>query len=117
MAAAQFLFSDFGPVSFPDFLLFITLLVRARKVPLGRMPWLRALRDIARQPEVVRVAAEMTERAVCAEKTDTKPSTSAVAADHHSDDCDEFINNLDVVSLDGGDDGDANTGKVTRWAL
>ena len=58
MAAAQFLLCDFRQVHFSDFLLFITLLVRARTLSLGRMPWLRTLRDIARQPEVVRVAAE-----------------------------------------------------------
>jgi len=61
---------------------YITLLVRSRTLSLDRMPWLRALRDIARQPEVVRAAAEMTERrdahmAACiVAGTDTKPSTS-----------------------------------------
>jgi len=101
--------------------MFIALLARAS--PFSRMPWIRALRDITHQwPEVVRAAVAMTDRRDAHVKATfeaatkvTKPSTSAARSD---DDCDESIDRLDILSLDGSaDQPDANKGKVTRWVL
>ena len=46
----SFFLATLGQFPFSDFVQFTTLLVRARTLSLGRMPWLRALRDIADNP-------------------------------------------------------------------
>ena len=85
------------------------------------MHGLRALREIALKKEVMRTAAEMTERrdahmAESEAKMGTKPPTSAVAAESRDEFCLADIDNIDICSQDSGDDGNI-TGKVSRWVL